>query len=81
MKRDDIKQLQEKVDQLNEEVKSLRTELNKKQDRLPTVTPSPYIDVTTYTYIPPACRSCPNHPSNGGSGVCHCILGLAQTTC
>ena len=80
MKRDDIKQLQEKVDQLNEEVKSLRTELASKQDKLPAITPSPYIDVTTYTYTPPACRSCPNHPSNGGSGVCHCILGI-QTTC
>ena len=25
--------------------------------------------------IPNACVSCPNHPSNGGSGICHCILG------
>ena len=25
--------------------------------------------------IPPTCRSCSNHPSNGGSGICHCILG------
>ncbi len=31
----------------------------------------------TYAYrdIPRPCRSCPNHPSNGGSGICHCILG------
>ena len=21
------------------------------------------------------CKNCPNHPSNGGTGVCHCILG------
>lgn len=25
--------------------------------------------------IPPACRNCSNHPKNGGSGICHCILG------
>ena len=25
--------------------------------------------------IPPACRNCSNHPSNGGSGICQCILG------
>lgn len=25
--------------------------------------------------MPPACRSCSNHPKNGGSGICHCILG------
>ena len=26
--------------------------------------------------IPYACMRCPNHPSNGGSGICHCILGI-----
>lgn len=31
--------------------------------------------------IPLACRSCSNHPSNGGSGICHCILGLNKVTC
>lgn len=31
--------------------------------------------------IPAACKSCSNHPSNGGSGICHCILGLKQVTC
>lgn len=25
--------------------------------------------------VPPACRNCSNHPSNGGSGICQCILG------
>ena len=28
------------------------------------------------------CVSCPNNPKNGGSGICHCILGgLGQVTC
>ena len=31
--------------------------------------------------IPPACKSCPQHPSNGGSGICHCTLGTLQVTC
>ena len=26
-------------------------------------------------YIPDACRACGNHPSNGGTGICHCTLG------
>ena len=30
---------------------------------------------------PNPCRNCPNHPSNGGSGVCHCILGNMSVTC
>lgn len=25
--------------------------------------------------IPLCCRNCSNHPKNGGSGICHCILG------
>ena len=25
--------------------------------------------------IPEACHHCSNHPSNGGSGICHCTLG------
>ena len=31
--------------------------------------------------IPAACRNCSNHPVNGGSGVCHCILGSLPVIC
>lgn len=31
--------------------------------------------------IPNACRSCSNHPSNGGSGICHCIMGITPLNC
>ena len=34
--------------------------------------PSSYLDLRS---IPPACRKCYNHISNGGSGICNCILG------
>ena len=30
--------------------------------------------------IPDSCRGCPNHPSNGGNGICHCILGQYNIT-
>lgn len=26
--------------------------------------------------LPSACVNCSNHPSNGGSGICNCILGI-----
>ena len=26
---------------------------------------------------PKACENCPNHPKNGGSGVCNCVLGVS----
>lgn len=29
-----------------------------------------------YTTIPEACKNCSNHPSNGGDGICNCILGI-----
>ena len=32
-------------------------------------------------FIPPACKHCLNHPSNGGSGICNCILGLQTIMC
>lgn len=28
----------------------------------------------TYDNIPNCCKACSNHPSNGGSGICHCTL-------
>ena len=26
------------------------------------------------------CNKCPNNPSNGGSGICNCILGQPKIT-
>lgn len=40
-----------------------------------------YIPNTNFDYqniqsiIPEPCKSCPNHPSNGGNGICDCVLG------
>lgn len=31
--------------------------------------------------IPSACKTCSNHPSNGGSGICHCIMGITPLNC
>ena len=32
------------------------------------------IDSIPKTYVPQACKDCPNHPSNGGNGNCNCSL-------
>ena len=46
-------------------------------------------DIKGYSYvameqalmeIPSACKNCSNHPSNGGSGICHCTLGTPVIT-
>ena len=78
----EAKRLQEAIDRLTEEVKELKIQLAEKQDKFPQITiPSNIVPVTDIDNIPPACKHCPNHPSNGGSGICHCILGLQQVTC
>ena len=40
-----------------------------------------YLPSTLNNYVPPYCRGCRNHPSNGGSGICCCSLGGYQVTC
>ena len=32
-------------------------------------------------HVPDACKSCSNHPSNGGSGICNCTLGTPPVKC
>lgn len=32
-------------------------------------------------HIPEACKSCSNHPSNGGSGIRNCTLGTPEVKC
>ena len=36
---------------------------------------------TVWEGIPEACKHCSNHPSDGGSGICNCTLGLPKVTC
>ena len=72
------RQLQNSIEQLTEEVRLLKLQLSEKQDKFPMISTTPSI----VDNIPAPCRSCSNHPSNGGSGVCHCILGgLGQFKC
>lgn len=43
----------------------------KRIDDMPTI---------TKVWVPDSCRNCNNHPVNGGSGICNCILGGIQWT-
>lgn len=41
-----------------------------------------YKNETDNSFTPSACKYCSNHPSNGGSGICNCIMGsYNQVTC
>ena len=30
--------------------------------------------------VPDPCKNCSNHPSNGGTGICHCTLASPKIT-
>jgi len=47
-------------------------------DSEPIFVPFSNVDIT---FIPEACRTCSNHPLNGGSGNCNCTLGMPTITC
>lgn len=46
-----------------------------KKETLPNMTKL-LIDSIPNPYIPEPCKNCSKHPSNGGDGVCHCILAV-----
>lgn len=58
-------------DSWNEILNKLLTKPDPYDTEWPTLNRNPY--------IPEACRNCPNHPSNGGTGNCNCILGSQVT--
>ena len=34
----------------------------------------------SFSYIPACCINCPNHPTNGGSGICNCSAPYITST-
>ena len=58
------------IEKLNEEIAKLKEEI----ERLHKIIPSIANGVSD-VYVPANCVHCKNHPSNGGTGICHCILG------
>lgn len=63
------------IDDLKKEIDELKREIHFLKDMQKYV----ITDGTDY-YVAPACRGCSNHPSNGGSGICHCTLGSYTIT-
>ena len=58
----------EETDRLNKEIEKLQQEIARLQSIVNIVN-------DPYSNIPVNCKNCSQHPSNGGSGICHCILG------
>jgi len=49
---------------------------DEKIERIPWV-----YDQDNLASIPENCRYCGNHPRNGGTGICNCILGSTGIKC
>lgn len=49
--------------------------------RVPFKEPPNIVSVADFKQTPNPCRTCSNHPSNGGSGICFCTLGMPHTYC
>ncbi len=56
---------------LEEEFEEL--DFKQKHEKIPVILE--VVQLTPHSFIPNACMACPNHPNNGGSGICHCVLG------
>jgi hypothetical protein len=68
----EIRFLEKEIDNLKSRVETLEAVNN-----LLTYTPNntPLSNSTEIVDgIPNCCKGCSNHPSNGGSGICHCTL-------
>ncbi len=76
-------QIKERMDRLDKRFDSIEQKLNEIiENNKSTKVDWEYtpIDVPFYNYqlpvdTPDPCKNCTNHPSNGGSGICHCTLG------
>ena len=69
MSMEDIDKLNKSLEEISESIHKTSEDIeriNKEIDRL---------TLNNNQLVPRPCRSCPNHPTNGGSGMCHCILG------
>lgn len=64
-----------------EEAGNELVEVVKRAFKLPAVITTDHIPDVTLSDIPDACKNCANHPSNGGTGICHCIMGLREMKC
>ena len=72
---------EEKVLLSDETIEKLADIIIKKINSNQPIDMNKFIDKSySNTGIPQGCRNCSNHPSNGGSGICHCVIGIQTIT-
>ena len=63
------------------DIRDLYKELQNINNKLDYIINQNKFTVNTISDIPDPCKTCPNHPSNGGSGICWCTLGSQKIMC
>lgn len=77
-----MSRLEELANSLFGEMRDITPEESKSvSDYISSISKPTGINIFDLMNIPPTCRNCSNHLTNGGSGICHCILGTMQVTC
>lgn len=72
LQRKEFYAMRDKLDFLDRSVKDLTMEM---EDLVKYTKDRNSVTNNESSYIPEYCKACPNHPSNGGSGICYCTLG------
>lgn len=72
MSMEDIEQLNQSLEEISENIRKTSEDIERINREIAKLSLTPSYSVSV---IPRPCRSCLNHPSNGGSGICNCTLG------
>ena len=76
-----MNRFKESTEKLFGEMRDLTPEESKSvSNYISSISKSTGVNIFDLMNIPPSCRNCYNHPTNGGGGICHCILGLLKVT-
>ena len=80
-------ELFEEIKKLNERLDKIEKQLEKQEEETRAQKNQEWLDKFGDFYgtaiegtIPDPCKGCSNHPSNGGSGICHCTIPYLSGT-
>ena len=75
----EVEELLKEIKKINKRLDNIEKKL-KEQEKQNKTTPEEWLNGFNNIFkqatseIPDACKNCSNHPSNGGSGICHCTI-------
>ena len=85
---DEVEELLEEIKKINKRLDTIEKKFKEQEEKAKKQKQQEQIDKFGDYYrtaiegtVPDPCKNCPNYPSNGGSGICHCTVPyLSHTT-